>query len=89
MSRKLKMKKVMRIFATILFLSLITTSCGNKSKSSENGSQSTYSHTCSHCSEGFNGGGYVSSAGDVMSVSDSEVESYPAHYCSKSCALSE
>ena len=48
------MKKVMRIFAAILFISLITTSCGGKSKSSEN-SVAKETHTCATCGASFDG----------------------------------
>jgi hypothetical protein len=85
------MIKIMTIFSLNLILLLSTTSCGDSSKNSSNiDSQNTYQHSCSHCSEGFNGNGFIKdSGGEVMSVSDSEVESYPAHYCSKSCALTD
>jgi hypothetical protein len=63
------------------------TSCDSKSKSNSSSSQ-TFKHFCGHCSKGFNGGGYLKdSGGDVMSVPSSDIESYPLHYCTKSCAL--
>ncbi len=83
----MKMKKAIIIFGAIIFASVTLNSCGSKSSSSY-GSQASYQHTCGNCSKGFNGGGYIKDrGGEVMSVSGSEIESFPSHYCSKSCAL--
>ena len=77
------------IMKTILVLSmntLIALSCGNVENASS--PRKTYDHFCSHCGEGFNGSGYVKdSGGNTFKVSSSELESYPGHYCSNSCAI--
>lgn len=79
------MKKAVKIYGVIVFSLFFAVSCGSAGNSK---SEVSYEHTCGHCGEGFNGGGYVKdSGGDVLSVSSSEVESFPAHYCSKSCAI--
>ena len=57
-------------------------------RSSSSGS-SSYEHSCGHCGEGFNGGGYIGSYPNIIKVSSSEIESYPAHYCSKRCAIAD
>jgi hypothetical protein len=81
------MKKIITIFGLIMIAFTILTSCDSKTKSNSSSSQ-TFQHLCGHCSKGFNGGGYIKdSGGDVMSVSSSEIESFPIHYCTKSCAL--
>jgi hypothetical protein len=81
------MKKNIAIFGVIMLVFTILTSCDSNSKSNSSSSQ-TFQHLCGHCSKGFNGGGYLKdSGGDVMSVPSSEIESYPLHYCTKSCAL--
>ena len=60
----------------------------SSSGSSSSGS-SSYEHSCGHCSKGFNGGGYIGSYPDIIKVSSSEIESFPAHYCSKRCAIAD
>ena len=57
-------------------------------RSSSSGS-SSYEHSCGHCGEGFNGGGYIGSYPNITKVSSSEIESFPAHYCSKRCAIAD
>lgn len=85
--KKMKMKKLITIFGAIIFTSLIIAGCGSNSSSS-NGSQDSYQHTCSHCSKGYDGNGYIKdSGGNVILVSDSEVDSYYNCYCSEICAL--
>ncbi len=65
---------------------MFLTSCSNSGSGS--GSSKSYQHHCDHCGNGFNGSGYIKdSGGDVMEVSSGEVESFPGHYCSKSCAI--
>jgi len=77
------MKKLILVFTLLLSVLLIITSCKSKSRN-----KSSSSHYCSHCGKGFDGSGYIKdSGGNVYSVSSSEVESYPGHYCSESCAL--
>ena len=60
----------------------------SSSGSSSSGS-SSYEHSCGHCGEGFNGGGYIGSYPNITKVSSSEIESFPAHYCSKRCAIAD
>ena len=77
------MKKLILIVILLLSITSIFSSCKRKSNN-----QSSYSHYCGHCGKGFNGDGYLKdSGGNAYSVSSSEVENYPAHYCSESCAL--
>jgi len=81
------MKKIIIYLLTILFVPIFLISC-NSNNSSSKSSSNNYEHYCSHCSKGFNGPGFIKdSNGDTYNVPSSEVESFPAHYCSKSCAL--
>ena len=82
------MKKVSIVFGALVFSVFFIASCGSKSQSAGSvSSEGSFAHSCGHCGKGFNGGAYIKdSGGDVMSVSSSEVESFPGHYCSRSCA---
>lgn len=80
------MKNFLKTFLIGGFFLTCLLSCNDNSTS---GSDSqTYQHFCGHCSQGFDGGGFTrDSDGTAISISNSEVESYPRHYCTESCAL--